>query len=214
VSVHVLFDFDGTLVDSSAGVLASLVRAYESCGRQPSVELSSRLIGPPLRKMIEMTCGSPDPAILGRVEAAFRQDYDTRGYLQTEPYAGIGAALRALTGAGRRLHIVTNKRLGPTQQILQHLGWSEYFVAVSAGDSLPHAPPKTQRVAQLLASLEQTAHCSHLIGDTIDDARAARDNGLQFGWARWGYGQDVELPQLGTALADADHMVRYILAAS
>jgi phosphoglycolate phosphatase len=210
---HVFCDFDGTLVDSSDGILGTLRDCLESAGLRSKVELGPGLIGPPLRTMLQMAVGAGDAAALDALEAAFRREYDERGYLATRPYPGIVDALLALRARGVHLHIVTNKRRVPTLLIIDMLGWPGFFATVSTLEGGAPGSSKAQVVRQLLRRLDVSTDSVALVGDSVDDAIAARDNGLFFGWATWGYGRHADLAQSGVPMADASHLTRLILGA-
>jgi phosphoglycolate phosphatase len=208
---HVLCDFDGTLVNSSAGILDTLRSCLDAAGRRPSAGISERLIGPPLRTMIETAIGSGDAAAIDEIEAAFCREYDEGGYLATQPYPEISEALFELRAQGVSLHIVTNKRRVPTLRILDMLGWSEVFATVSTLDASAPGTSKTEVVARLLTRLRAPVSSVAFVGDSLDDAIAARKNGLCFAWASWGFGSESELAVLGVPVADARHLVRFLL---
>jgi phosphoglycolate phosphatase len=208
---HVLCDFDGTLVDSSTGILDTLRSCLDAAGRRSSVDISDRLIGPPLRTMIETAIGSSDAAEIDVIEAAFRREYDEGGYLATQPYPEIPEALFELRAQGVRLHIVTNKRRVPTLQILDMLGWSEVFATVSTLDANAPGSSKAEVVARLLRRLNAPVNSVALVGDSLDDAIAARNNCLCFAWASWGFGSASELADLGVPVVDARHLVQFLL---
>jgi phosphoglycolate phosphatase len=190
----ILFDLDGTLVDSAPSILASLGSAFADCGLQPKAPLTSTLIGPPLRETLARLCGeADDSATLDRLTAAFKHHYDTAGYRETQPFAGIEAMLRTLAKAGVAQHIATNKRALPTGLILEHLGWSGLFDRVYALDTFdPPAPHKTALLARLLADAGLSAEECAYVGDRAEDAQAAQANGLRFFWAAWGFGAETE----------------------
>jgi phosphoglycolate phosphatase len=208
---HLFCDFDGTLVDSSDGILETLRSCLASSGSSAKVELTSRLIGPPLRVMLQTASGSNDLEWLAEIETAFRREYDERGYLATRPYPGIVESLAELRAQAVRLHIVTNKRLVPTLKILDMLRWSDIFSTVNTLDSSPAGSKKTQVVAELLSRIRAQTSEVVLVGDTADDAVAARDNGILYAWASWGYGREVDVGSSGVALADAKHLVQLVL---
>lgn len=195
---HLLFDLDGTLIDSSPSILASFAAALERCGRQPAVALERGLIGPPLRATLRKVSGCDDEAELDRLVAAFKEDYDERGYRATLAYPGVADALAALAGVGAALFIVTNKRILPTTRILAHLGWTDFFRGVCALDSTtPPAADKAALVAGVVAAHGIAAPRALLVGDTPEDMVAATKNGLRFAAARWGYGRFDEVALTG-----------------
>ena len=112
----VIFDLDGTLVDSSSGILAAYARAFTSCGLTPVMPLNARIIGPPLRNTFSQLLGTTNPNDLDRLTDKFKMFYDSEGYLETHPFAGVNAMLRDLYDAGHSMHIATNKRSLPTNE--------------------------------------------------------------------------------------------------
>jgi phosphoglycolate phosphatase len=209
---HVLFDFDGTLVDSAAGILESMRGAFSRTGLRPRIALTELIIGVPLREALEKALGFADSASIASLETAFREDYDERGHLATRPFPGIPEALAALRIAGHRLHIVTNKRMVPTRLILAALGWSAVFDTVNTLDTRPGLKRKSEVVAQLLPTLGAPAASFVVVGDTVDDAAAAHDNGLPFTWARWGYGRDIEVAMRGHSVHSADELLQHLMS--
>ena len=185
----VLFDFDGTLIDSAPGILASFEAALRATGLSAAVPLSPALIGPPLAKTAATLLGRDDPAAVQALVAAFRDDYDTAGYRATAVYDGVTTMLQGLVDAGIALHIVTNKRIAPTRRILEHLGWTRRFTGIYALDALdPPAPHKPALVAEVMRREGLAATRSWMVGDSAEDRRAAEANGLRFFAAAWGYG--------------------------
>jgi phosphoglycolate phosphatase len=148
--------------------------------------------------------------VLAECEARFRDDYDGRGYLATRPYDGAADALREMRAMGMQLHLVTNKRRLPTRRILEVLGWWGLFSSVNTLDSSAHATSKTDVVAGLLTESDIPKFSTRLVGDSLDDAIAARDNGIAFLWARWGYGRDPLLATMGASLDNIRHLVKLV----
>ena len=201
----VLFDFDGTLIDSAPGILASFEAALRATGRAPAVPLAPSLIGPPLAKTVATLIGHDDPAAVQPVVDAFRADYDTVGYRATKVYEGVVAMLDGLAEAGIALHIVTNKRIAPTRRILEHLGWTARFTGIYALDALePAAPHKPALVAEVLRRERLAAARCWMVGDSAEDRRSAETNGLRFFAAAWGYGAAIA----GDAASDAPAALR------
>jgi phosphoglycolate phosphatase len=208
---HILFDFDGTLVDSAPGILESMRGAFSRTGIEPRIALTELLIGVPLRAVLVQALGADDVVQVERLEAAFRDDYDERGYRGTRSYPGIPAALEALRAAGRRLHIVTNKRMVPTRLILKELNWLPLFDTVHTLDTCPGLQRKSEVVTQLLQVIRVPGASFVMIGDTVDDAEAAHNNGLPFAWVRWGYGRDIDIGLRGRSVHSANEMLQHLL---
>jgi phosphoglycolate phosphatase len=186
---HILFDLDGTLIDSAPAILASYREAFAAAGRAPARTIDASIVGPPLTETLQMLAGSTDPALVAALAERFKASYDSTGHQQTAAYAGVGDMLARLAADGRRLAIATNKRLHPTRLILRHLGWADHFEAVYALDmSEPRLPDKAAMIARLLAERGIAHDDAVYIGDRAEDGASAHANRLPFIAATWGYG--------------------------
>jgi phosphoglycolate phosphatase len=186
---HIIFDLDGTLIDSAPAILASFRAAFAATGREPVVAIDESIIGPPLAETLALLSGTVDPAVIGDLSRRFAAVYDTTGYLETAAYPGVGDMLRRLAGRGLRLHIATNKRIHPTRKILAQLGWDGLFDNVYALDLFtPRLPHKAAMIARLLADCGIPAKAAVYVGDREEDGLSADANHLPFLATTWGYG--------------------------
>lgn len=183
-----IFDLDGTLVNSSAGILASLDHAFRANEVAPAGALSNFIIGPPVREIVNSLIPDLEDSTTDMIIESFKSHYDSSGYLQTEPYDGVDQMLLRILDVGVRLAIVTNKREKPTRLIVNQLGWNDYFSSIFCPDSIqPSSPSKAALIGRLLHDIElHPLNCVY-IGDRTEDWHSARDNGIRFGWAKWGY---------------------------
>ncbi len=185
----ILFDLDGTLIDSSPGILASFERVLAAHGLSPAVPLEASLIGPPLAVTLRQVSGIQDEARLGRLVEAFKEDYDTAGYLATDIFSGVATGLAQLAAIGARLFIITNKRMVPTRRILEALGLAQHFAGIHTRDETePMAPSKAAVTQRVLDRYGIDPGRAFFVGDSDEDAAAARENGLRFIHAAYGYG--------------------------
>ncbi|MER2515388.1 MAG: HAD hydrolase-like protein [Candidatus Accumulibacter phosphatis] len=191
----IIFDLDGTLIDSRAAILDAFGKALAEKGIAPRIALSAVRIGPPLAETLRELSGSDDEALLESLAEHFKAHYDSTGYRASEVFADIPELLTALTASGTRCFLATNKRLAPTRLILQHLQWEPFFAEVYALDrETPRLPDKSTMLARLLAEQALDAQNCIYVGDTPEDEAAARANGLRFAAVSWGYG---EFPNAG-----------------
>lgn len=190
---NLIFDFDGTLVDSGPGILHTLSLVLSARGLQPQLPLTRDLIGPPLPVTLRKLAGDVEPVLLDALVTEFKALYDTQGVKVTQPYAGIVDTITALATAGRRLHLATNKREVPTLILLQQLGLMPYFTSVYCLDS--RSPGFANKGAMLQSQLVEQgllASESLYIGDTNHDEQAAAAANLPFVAVGWGYGVGVQ----------------------
>ncbi len=186
----ILFDFDGTLIDSAPSILASFAVALQHTGLKAAVPLTHSLIGPPLLTTVGTLLGTDDEPTRQRFAAAFREQYDLAGYRHTVAYDSVPALLEGLHEAGIHLYIVTNKRIAPTRRILAHLRWEHWFRGVYALDALePPAPNKKSLVREVLQRESLRPADTWMVGDSAEDQSSAEGNALRFFAACWGYGQ-------------------------
>jgi phosphoglycolate phosphatase len=188
----VFYDLDGTLVDSRAGIEASLRAAFAR--HAPGVEPRplGELLGRPLAGLLRGALPGLDQAALPAVAATFTEHYDTQGWRLSRPYAGVPNALSDLAHAGVRQVVVTNKRLRPTRAILAACGLAPLIELTFTPDSAN--PPYADKAAMARAACAACAVRGSgllVVGDSVDDRRAAETCGAVFAAAAWGYGDAV-----------------------
>jgi phosphoglycolate phosphatase len=184
-----IFDLDGTLIDSAPSILSTFARVLEEAGISAKVPLQNSLIGPPLPETLAILTGLSDPQRIQALIELFKQHYDGGTYRETRVYPGIANMLDALHGLGYQLHIATNKRYAPTRLIIDHLGWGQLFQSINALDRYaPRLPDKTALLRTLLAEQGLQPGQALYIGDKTEDGIAAEHNKLAFLAVAWGYG--------------------------
>lgn len=187
-SKNIIFDLDGTLIDSADAIIESFKKAFYYCGCEPKIPYSKSLIGPPLMEILSYLSGATDKTTLNALADAFKSYYDEYGYSRTKAFDQIPIVLESLHQLGRSLFIATNKRIIPTNKIVDHLNWSHYFTAVLALDSYkPMLSSKAELLNRLTVDYQIQAVDTIYIGDRIEDAEAASVNGLNFMMVEWGY---------------------------
>jgi phosphoglycolate phosphatase len=188
---NVIFDLDGTLIDSAPSILRALEKTLEQFSYKPTKPLDSSLIGPPLQMTLKEISGETDPAKLDKLVEGFKKSYDNEAYALSTSYWGINEMLEGLFLAGKDLHIATNKRLVPTKKIIDFFEWGKYFKSIYAIDRvMPAYSNKAHMLRSMMADLSlQSTDCIY-IGDRFEDNEAANANALRFIHVSWGYGSD------------------------
>lgn len=197
-----LFDLDGTLVDSSAAIRASLNHALQHLGlRWPDAVAVQTVIGMPLVDIFHERFGlTGDPA--ERAIALYRAHYAVEARALTRVYDHVEPALHALRDDGRRLYLATVKPTAIAEKVLVEMGLAGHFSGV-AGSSTDHSRrDKGDIIRHALDSYGLEAAHSLMVGDRDKDVHGARRNGLYAVAVTWGFGPLEEL-----RAADPDHLV-------
>lgn len=182
-----IFDLDGTLIDSRAAILQCWNDALQTTGLCSQIAIDERLIGPPARHAAHWIAGEGQAQAAEQLLEQFIQAYDGGGWQLCKPFAGVDGALRHLASMGTPLHLVTNKRAQPTRSILSALGWLPLFLSVHSPDDEPeNFRSKSTMLADLLAQASIQPEQAAYVGDTPQDQMAAHLNRLGFIAAWWG----------------------------
>ena len=190
----VVFDLDGTLVDSAPDILSALNHGMAVAGRPPvAEEAGRRAIGLGLEGMVEQALagsgGLPDSAALEAITRAAVRFYDAHLIVRTRPFPGVAEALAGLSARGVRMGICTNKRLAPAQHILAGLGLGDYFEAVIARESCPQRKPHPAPLHATLRALGVSPADSVMVGDSLVDVECARAAGIPVVAVAHGYSE-------------------------
>jgi len=194
--MHVFFDLDGTLTDSSAGMRNSFHHALLNLGRPvPSDDRIHRCFGPPLAAAFQWLLETTDDDVIEAAIAAYRGRYATIGLFESEPYPGVLDGLQTLRHTGHRLRLVTAKPEPYARRIIQHLGMLEFFEAVHAPTLADRTRTKDDclKAAVYAVAAERTPIV--MVGDLVDDVRAAHNCGVMSIGVAWGFGVEDDLVQ-------------------
>ena len=184
----IIFDLDGTLIDSAPSIVESFEYAFSSLSIVPSKAITAELIGPPLMHTLAILAGEHDALLLQNLATQFKSHYDCAAYQKATVYHGIQGLLDKLQQAKYTLYIATNKRDFPTQKLVQYLNWHHYFNGVFALDSYqPPLASKALMVAKIMEDHQIDPAQAIYIGDRYEDGVAADHNQLAFAMVTWGY---------------------------
>lgn len=203
-----IFDLDGTLVDSAPDLHRALNAVLAEQGRAPvSLAGIRAMVGDGAAKLVERgfaETGAPCPAaaLPGLVDR-FLVHYRAGGHMLTTAFPGVAATLAELRSRGCQLGICTNKPYMPTMEILAALGLTGLFGAVTGGDSLPVRKPHPGHLLGTLDLLHATADAAVMIGDSANDVAVARAAGVPAVVVSYGYTQVPPAELGGDVLIDA-----------
>ncbi len=185
----IVFDLDGTLVDSRRDLTNSVNEMVVSRGAAPlSLDAVTRMIGEGAHALVARALAAT--GLDEAVEPALRQFldiYERRMLEYTRCYDGTEAMLEAL-GAIATLAVLTNKPLRPTEQILGALGLRRRFREVQGGDGALPRKPQPDGLLFLAHRLGARPSRTLMVGDSVVDAQTAQNAGTQCCLVRFGFG--------------------------
>jgi phosphoglycolate phosphatase len=185
----IIFDFDGTLIDSAPSILTGFDYVLKANNIEPLIQLTPSIIGPPLIQTLKMLSGVNDEKKLLKIAEQFKEYYDLEACLLGQPYHDVNDGLKKLVQANFELHIATNKRYVPTRNILKHLAWDNYFASVYTLDKneIPFKS-KSEMINRQVKDCGLSVDRAIYVGDSAEDLEAAKDNQINFFGVSWGYG--------------------------
>ena len=187
--MYLIFDLDGTLVDSRPGILFSLKQAVRQVFPDSKPDSLEFNIGAPVREMLKRALEKPSEQKLDKLEAAFRSVYDGEGWKMTQLFPGVTETLKVFQSHDISMYIVTNKPSHSTGKILSHLGLSPYFLEIVCPDShQPQFKEKTESLNYLLDKNAMQGEHVIYVGDTLDDLLTADALNVPFIGVEYGYG--------------------------
>ena len=189
----VIFDLDGTLIDSRSDIMDSLSKAfYDCCGTDlPIKELK---IGSPLEDMLQSVSSELSMLKISEIILSFRAFYKNSGFSQTKYFDGIVPLLSALQQRSCRMFIATNKPLLITKKILHTFGYDFVGDNIMAIDSLIGKKlTKSEMLNELVIKYKLIKNNCIFIGDSPSDIDAAKLVGLSSVAVGYGYYEKKEL---------------------
>ncbi len=190
--VTVVFDLDGTLVDTAPDLLRALdvVMTAEGLSAPPAAE-TRLMVGQGARALIERAARAhgivwPEEK-LSRLTEDFVAAYAADIARDSRPFEGAVEALDTLIGAGAVLAVCTNKRTGLSVQLLETLGIADRFAAIVGADAVPARKPDPGHYRAAVATAGGTTGRSVMVGDSAADVNAAQAAGAPAIAVRFGY---------------------------
>jgi len=183
----VVFDLDGTLIDSAFDVAASANELVTTLGGTPlDLDDVTMMIGDGAGVLVRraLAAGGLNPETPGAL-ARFLEIYDRHLLDRTQPYPGVKETL-SIAVRRARLAVLTNKPQAHSERVLEGLGLRDFFAAVVGGDNALGRKPDPAALVALMA--EAPAEPTLLVGDSPIDYLTARAAPCTFAWARYGFG--------------------------
>lgn len=184
----IIFDLDGTLVDSRADLAASINHMRTTFGCEPlPKETISGFIGNGVRKLVERSIRGTDIELDAAMKLN-REYYFSHLVVKTTCYPGVEEGIPKLAEAGHVLAVLSNKPGDPSRSILTHFGLSKYFNSIIGGGDIPVLKPDPDGVFQCIKTAKADLNTTWMIGDHCTDLAVAKNAGVKSGFAEYGFG--------------------------
>ncbi len=196
----VIFDLDGTLIDTAPDLIDSLNHTIEAADLAPvTFEDLTHLVGQGVRVMIrrafELRKVPLDEAMAARLFDRYMEHYEAEMPGRSRPYDGVVACLDRLSAAGMRLAVCTNKSGQLAFPLLAKLGLLDRFVAMTCGDTFAVRKPDARHIFGTIERAGGDPATSVMIGDSVNDILAAQNAGIASVAVTFGY-SDVAVETL------------------
>lgn len=215
----VMIDLDGTLLDTIPDLAVAANAMLEALERPPlDPELIRTFVGKGIPNLVTRTLagdidGEVDPALLERALPIYERCYASVNGRHTTFYPGVLDGLELLRGAGFPLGCVTNKAMRFTAPLLEQVDLARYFGEVVAGDTLAKKKPDPDPLLYACRKFGIAPRDMLMIGDSLNDAQAARAAGCPVFCVDYGYneGHDVrelDVDAIVSSLIEAAHLIQ------
>ncbi len=184
----VVFDLDGTLLDSAEGIIAAMRFAIDYFGKNmPEEQVLASYIGPPVEQTFA-TAYNISGKELENMALTFRNRYKGVELFKAVPYDGIYELCQELLNRNIRLAIATYKREDYALKIIKHFGFDKYMTA-NCGADFENKLTKSDIIKKTIAMADIANHDEVvMVGDTKHDAEGAAKLGLDFIGVTYGFG--------------------------
>lgn len=215
----VMIDLDGTLLDTAPDLATAANMMLTELGRaELPLETIQSYIGKGIEKLVKRSLtgsldGEPDADLFRRAMPLYERSYAKTLYVDTCAYPGVLEGLKALREDGFRLACVTNKAEAFTLPLLRAAELLDYFDIVVSGDSLPKKKPDPMPLLHACERFDIESQEMLLIGDSLNDAQAARSAGCHVFCVPYGYNEGRDVRELDcdaivSSLYEATKLIR------
>ena len=186
----ILFDLDGTLIDSAPDLVGTLNIILMRHGRSTlTISAVKKLVGNGARALLERgfkETGAPAEN-LDALTVEFIETYVPNCAVLSRPFSGVIETLDTFANSGYRMAVCTNKPQAPSETILIELGVMQYFEVVVGGDFFPMRKPDPQHLLGALQLMDAPENPAIMVGDSYNDVASARNAGMPVIVVTYGY---------------------------
>jgi len=209
----IIFDLDGTLVDSLDDLTEAVnhMRHHFALSPLPRDEVQT-MVGQGARNLVERALPGLPPAAVDRGLELFLTYNEAHLADQTYAYPGVPELLTALNQHGKLLVVVSNKEASLCRQLLHQLGLAGYFRQIYGADSFPERKPSPLPFLEVARLMQIPPAAAVVVGDSSNDVHAALAAGMRVIGCSYGYGTNAELQPATVLVATASELLPLLVA--
>ena len=190
-----IFDLDGTIIDSAPEIISSINEAFKSLDIFPALPVTQNLIGPPINEIFNILVANKDRNLVPDLIKVFINIYDNLYCSKSNLYEEVLNTLKVLNKKNKLL-LVTNKRIKPTNIILKHHKIHLLFDGIYSVDkNYEQSSTKANLLKYIIETKKLDSKKCIYIGDTLGDLESSQANQIDFAYADWGY-EDLNSKEL------------------
>jgi phosphoglycolate phosphatase len=195
---NLLFDFDGTIVDTSEGIIKSMHYAFEKLELEKLNDFRIKeVIGPPLGEMFKILININNEETITKGIHYFRERYSRDGLRELKLYDNVEDTLSYLHNIGINMFIVTSKPHKFTETIVENLNVKKYFKDISGVGLSGEVKSKADRIGEMVNKYNLITEETLMVGDMKDDVLAANENKIRTIGMLYGFGKKLDLQIAG-----------------
>ncbi|ALX50367.1 pyrophosphatase PpaX [Lentibacillus amyloliquefaciens] len=182
MNIHtILFDLDGTLIDTNELIIASFMHTFTQHGKSISREQAIEFIGPPLKESLQKA----DPKLAENMIETYRKHNVEHHDDYVTAFPNVEKTLKALQRNNIQLGVVTTKMRGTVDMGLRVTGLDNYFATIVTLDDVTHAKPHPEPIIKAMTSLNANSSSTLMVGDNSHDIEAGHNAGVKTAGVAW-----------------------------
>lgn len=213
--INIIFDLDGTLINSAGDVVYCLKKAYCSISELSNIEISESFIGPPLYELIKRITPGISDEQTDIIIKEFRNCYDNSSFSKTRLNEGVYKLIKDLKNLKIKIFIATNKPFFVTKKILKTLKIDDFDDVITLDVVAGKKMDKTEMISHIINKWNIKKENTIMVGDDASDIIAAHNNGLRSVAVLNGYGDTNKLYKakplyVMNSIKDFDNILKHI----
>jgi phosphoglycolate phosphatase len=205
-----IFDLDGTLVDSRADLAASINHMRHGYGLKAlSLDIISGYVGSGAQDLVKRSLQGADISVDDALHV-YKTHYNSNLAVHTTTYPGVREGIPELAHAGHKLAVLSNKPGGACRSIMRHFQLDRYFANIVGGGDLERLKPEPDGIFKIMGDSGMDVAHAWMIGDHHTDLAVAQNAGVKSAYVEYGFGDKLDREAV-LSFSSFSNLVRYFV---